>query len=82
MMFTIAGASCGWRIYNRRHFQIERRAVFEKFWICIGLSADVPAKGDMLSVSVFDQPLLMVRDGAPRIVCPYHTWTYKLDGPI
>jgi choline monooxygenase len=87
-------------------FQLERRAILEKSWFCIGLSADVPAKGDLSPVTVFGEPLLMVRDGAtlrvfhnvcshrgsllveapvhggPRIVCPYHSWVYKLDGTL
>ena len=87
-------------------FQLECRAIFEKSWFCIGLSADVPAKGDLSPVTVFGQPLLMVRDGTtvrvfhnvcshrgallvktpmhggPRIVCPYHSWAYKLDGAL
>ncbi|HEY2017083.1 MAG TPA: aromatic ring-hydroxylating dioxygenase subunit alpha [Bryobacteraceae bacterium] len=87
-------------------FQLECRAIFEKSWFCIGLSADVPAKGDLSPVTVFGQPLLMARDGAtvrvfhnvcshrgallvgtpvhggPRIVCPYHSWAYKLDGTL
>ena len=87
-------------------FELERRALFEKSWLCIGLSADVPAKGDLNPVTVFGESLLMVRDGAtlrvfhnvcshrgallveapmhggPRIVCPYHSWGYKLDGTL
>ena len=87
-------------------FQLERRAIFEKSWFCIGLSADAPAKGDLYPVTVFGEPVLMVRDGAtlrvfhnvcshrgallveapvhggPRIVCPYHSWGYKLDGTL
>jgi choline monooxygenase len=87
-------------------FQLERRAIFEKSWFCIGLSADVPAKGDLSPVTAFGEPLLMVRDdaklrvfhnvcshrgallveapvhGGPRIVCPYHSWAYKLDGTL
>ena len=87
-------------------FQLERRTIFEKSWLCIGLSADVPTKGDLNPVTVFGEPLLMVRDGAtlrvfhnvcshrgallveahmhggPRIVCPYHSWAYKLDGTL
>jgi len=45
-------------------FQLECRAVFERSWLCIGLSADVRAKGDLSPVTVFGEPLLMVRDGA------------------
>ena len=87
-------------------FQLERRAIFQQSWFCIGLSADVPGKGDLSPVTVFGEPLLMVRDGAtlrvfhnvcshrgsllveapvhggPRIVCPYHSWGYKLDGTL
>jgi choline monooxygenase len=87
-------------------FQLERRAVFESSWMCIGLSTDVPSKGDLFPVTVFGQPLLILRDdttlrvvhnvcshrgamlveasahGGPRIVCPYHSWAYKLDGEL
>lgn len=86
--------------------RLERRTIFENSWICIGLSADVPAKGDLAPVTVFGQPLLIARDGPtlrvfhnvcshrgamlveapvqgrPRIVCPYHSWAYKLDGQL
>jgi len=87
-------------------FELERKAVFESSWMCIGLSADVPSKGDLFPVTVLGQPVLMLRDGAtlrvvhnvcshrgamlveaptrgrPRIVCPYHSWAYKLDGEL
>jgi choline monooxygenase len=86
--------------------QLERQKIFENSWMCIGLSADAPAKGDLVPLTVFDYPLLIVRDGAMlrvfhnicshrgstlaatpahgrlRIVCPYHSWTYKLDGDL
>jgi phenylpropionate dioxygenase-like ring-hydroxylating dioxygenase large terminal subunit len=85
---------------------LERQKIFENSWMCIGLSADAPAKGDLVPLNVFDHPLLIVRDdailrvfhnvcshrgstlvetpahGRPRIVCPYHSWTYKLNGTL
>jgi choline monooxygenase len=87
-------------------FHRERAAVFENSWMCIGISADAPARGDLVPVSALGHPLLMVRDGStlrvfhnvcshrgallvetpthgrPRIVCPYHSWAYKLDGQL
>jgi phenylpropionate dioxygenase-like ring-hydroxylating dioxygenase large terminal subunit len=51
-------------------FHLEREAVFESSWMCIGLSADAPSKGDLFPVSVFGRPLLMVRDGAALRVVP------------
>ncbi len=44
-------------------FELERQFVFESAWMCIGLSADVPHRGDLLPVTVFRRPLMMVRDG-------------------
>ena len=87
-------------------FDLEKQRVFDDTWMCIGLSSDVPASGDLVPVSVFDRPLLLVRDGTvlrvfhnvcshrgamlvgskargrPRIVCPYHSWAYKLGGEL
>jgi choline monooxygenase len=85
---------------------LERQLVFEKSWMCIGLSADAPRKGDLFPVAPFGTPLIMVRDTAElrvfhnvcshrgsmlieaprhtglRIVCPYHSWAYRLDGAL
>lgn len=85
---------------------LERQFVFETSWMCIGLSADAPCKGDLFPVTVFGHPLVMVRDvtglrvfhnvcshrgailvdapkrSGPRIVCPYHSWAYRLDGEL
>jgi len=87
-------------------FQLERQRIFEDSWMCVGLSADAPLKGDLAPVYAFGHPLLMAHDGttlrvfhnvcshrgsilveAPvhgraRIVCPYHSWTYKLGGEL
>lgn len=43
--------------------QFERARLFERGWMCIGQSADVPRKGDLYPVSILGIPLLMVRDG-------------------
>ena len=45
-------------------FDLEQRLLFETSWMCIGLSIDVPGTGDMLPVTVFDFPLLLVREAA------------------
>jgi phenylpropionate dioxygenase-like ring-hydroxylating dioxygenase large terminal subunit len=43
--------------------QLERTQLFERGWMCIGLSADVAHKGDLFPVTILGLPLLMVRDG-------------------
>jgi phenylpropionate dioxygenase-like ring-hydroxylating dioxygenase large terminal subunit len=43
--------------------KLERTQLFERSWMCIGLSVDVAHKGDLFPVSVLGLPLLMVRDG-------------------
>lgn len=85
---------------------LERARLFERGWMCIGLSTDVAQKGDLFPVTVLGIPLLMVREGerlrvfhnvcrhrgamlvetkahaGPRIVCPYHGWSYRLNGEL
>lgn len=86
--------------------QVERQKIFADSWMCIGLSADAPSKGDLVPMTVLGYPVLIARDGLMlrafhnvcshrgstllgepthgrrRIVCPYHSWTYKLDGDL
>lgn len=81
--------------------------LFQRQWICIGRSAQIPDPGDYLTFELVGHPLVAVRqkDGqiltfaniclhrcarllsqsqghAGRISCPYHSWTYDIDGRL
>lgn len=85
----------------------EKRSIFTKGWICVGLAADLPNSGDLLPVEVAGMPIVLVRDRLgeirafhnicshrglqlvnqpcqqqKRILCPYHSWSYDLEGGL
>ncbi len=94
-------------VYRRADlFELERRRIFAREWLCPGLAAELPNPGDYLAFSIDEQPVFVVRgtDGAVRgfsnvcrhrmmrlvedrghcrtVVCPYHGWSYDLDGRL
>lgn len=51
-------------------FAFEREAIFERSWLCVGRVDQVPEPGDFLTLTINDDPLLIVRgtDGEIRVM--------------
>lgn len=89
-------------------FHREMRTLFQKAWLCVGRSDEIPEPGDYRTYDIAGSGVIVLRDGAgvlrayhnvcrhrgTRIMetdaghgltvlrCPYHSWTYGLDGRL
>jgi phenylpropionate dioxygenase-like ring-hydroxylating dioxygenase large terminal subunit len=52
---------------SERWFDFERSAIWDKEWICVGHSSLIPNVGDYFSITLIDDPLLIVRDSEGEI---------------
>jgi len=51
-------------LYNDpQMFKVDMQEVFEKEWIFVGMSCELPTKGDYITVEIGQNPVLIVRDG-------------------
>jgi len=59
-------------LYNDPHmFRIDMEEVFQKEWLFVGMSSEIPAKGDYFTVEIGQNPVLVVR-GADGSINAFH----------
>ena len=89
-------------------FEQEKRDIFEKQWMYVCRTEDVPAPGRFVRATVGNENVIVIRgrdqelraflnvcrhrgatlcltgagDVGRSIRCPYHSWTYRLDGSL
>lgn len=47
---------------SERFFNLEKKKVFEKSWVCVGLSSNLRLPGDTIVTELGTQPIFLVRD--------------------
>ncbi|MET0182700.1 MAG: SRPBCC family protein [Caulobacterales bacterium] len=87
-------------------YDFEKRALYDKEWLCVGRESWVKSPGDYFTTSIVDEPIVVSRDrsgvlwamssvcqhramlvaegrgNARGFLCPYHHWTYGLNGEL
>ncbi len=62
---------------NPQIFQMDMEEVFQKEWLFVGMSCEVPNRGDYITVEVGQNPVLIVRDADGSINAFHNTCRHR-----
>ena len=66
------------QLYNDPHmFRIDMEEVFQKEWLFVGMTSEIPKKGDYFTVEVGQNPVLIVRDGEGNVRAFHNTCRHR-----
>ena len=65
-------------LYNDPHmFRVDMEEVFQKEWLFVGMTSEIPKKGDYLTVEIGQNPVLVVRDAEGNINAFHNTCSHR-----
>lgn len=66
------------QLYNDPHmFRIDMEEIFQKEWLFVGMTSEIPKKGDYFTVEVGQNPVLIVRDTEGNINAFHNTCRHR-----
>lgn len=58
-------------------FRVDMEEIFQKEWLFVGMSSEIPKKGDYFTVEIGQNPVLVVRDGEGKIGAFHNTCRHR-----
>ena len=66
------------QLYNDPHmFRIDMEEVFQKEWLFVGMTSEIPKKGDYITVEIGQNPVLILRDGEGNVNAFHNTCRHR-----
>jgi len=65
-------------LYNDPHtFRIDMEEIFNKEWLFVGMTSEIPKKGDYFTVEIGQNPVFLVRDGDGNVNAFHNTCRHR-----
>ena len=65
-------------LYNDPHmFRVDMEEIFQKEWLFVGMTSEIPSKGDYFTVEIGQNPVLVVRDDEGNVQAFHNTCRHR-----
>ena len=65
-------------LYNDPHmFRVDMEEIFQKEWLFVGMTSEIPTKGDYFTVEIGQNPVLVVRDDEGNVQAFHNTCRHR-----